>query len=137
MTSQTCRRARHSLSLLHAHFVLVSKYRPAAFTDAILTFAENTMYGVCAELDAELVEHNGWTDHVHMLIGYPPTLPISTLVQRLKGRTAHAVRRGFTSVCVCVRMRGQLWLPPYFALACDGPPLSIIEQYIDGQAGPL
>jgi putative transposase len=38
---------------------------------------------------------------------------------------------------VCARMRGHLWSPSYFAVSCGGAPLSIIKQYIDGQARPL
>jgi putative transposase len=123
--------------LLHAHLVFVTKYRRPVFTDAMLTFTENTMRGVCADLDAELVEFNGQADHVHLLVAYPPTLPISVLVQRLKGRTAYAVRRAFTGACVRAHMRGHLWSPSYFAVCCGGAPLSIIKQYIDGQARPL
>jgi REP element-mobilizing transposase RayT len=37
---------------------------------------------------------------VHLLVAYPPTLVISTLVQRLKGRTVYAVRREYTGACV-------------------------------------
>ena len=46
MTTQTYRRARHSVSLLHAHLVFVTKYRRPVFTDAMLTFCEQTMRGV-------------------------------------------------------------------------------------------
>ena len=70
------------------------------------------MRTVCAELDVELVEFNGEADHVHLLVAYPPTLAISVLVQRLKGRTAYAVRREFTGACVRARMRGHLWSRP-------------------------
>ncbi|WP_176234853.1 IS200/IS605 family transposase [Mycobacterium simiae] len=86
---------------------------------------------------AELVAFNGEADHVHLLVSHPPTLAISTLVQRLKGRTAYAVRREYTGACVRARMRGHLWSPSYFAVSCGGAPLSIIKQYIDGQARPL
>jgi len=103
----------------------------------MLTFCEHNMRTACAELDVELVEFNGETDHVHLLVAYPPTLAISTLVQRLKGRTAYAVRRELTGVCVRARLRGHLWSPSYFAVSCGGAPLSIIKQYIDGQARPL
>ncbi|ASX03551.1 IS200/IS605 family transposase [Mycobacterium intracellulare] len=137
MTTQDYRRARHSVSLLHAHLVFVTKYRRSVFTDAMLTYCETTMRTVCAELDVELVEFNGEADHVHLLVAYPPTLAISTLVQRLKGRTAYEVRREFTGACVRARMRGHLWSPSYFAVSCGGAPLSIIKQYIDGQSRPL
>lgn len=125
------------MSLLHAHLEFVTKYRRRVFTDAMLTYAETTMRSVCGDLDAELVEFNGEADHVHLLVAYPPTLSISVLAQRLKGRTAYAVRREFTGVCVRARMRGHLWSPSYFAVSCGGAPLSIIKQYIDGQARPL
>lgn len=125
------------MSLLHAHLVFVTKFRRKLFTDAMLTFAETTMRTVCAELDVELVEFNGETDHVHVLVAYPPTLAISVLAQRLKGRTAYEVRREYTGACVRARMRAHLWSPSYFAVSCGGAPLSIIKQYIDGQARPL
>ncbi len=107
------------------------------FTGQMLTFCEHTLRAVCAELDVELVEFNGQADHIHLLVAYPPTLATSTLVQRLKGRTAYAVRREYTGACVRAGMRGQLWSPSYFAVSCAGAPLSIIKQYIDGQARPL
>lgn len=125
------------MSLLHAHLVFVTKYRRAVFTDAMLTDTEQTMREVCADLAVELVEFNGETDHVHLLVAYPPTLAISVLAQRLKGRTAYEVRREFTGACVRARMRGHLWSPSYFAVSCGGAPLSIIKQYIDRQARPL
>ena len=117
--------------------MFVTKYRRPVFTDEMLTFCEHTMRAVCAELDVELVEFNGEVDHVHLLVAYPPTLALSTLVHRLKGRTAYAVRREFTGRCVRAHMRGHLWSPSYFAVSCGGAPLSIIKQYIDGQARPL
>ena len=91
---------------------------------------------VCADLDAELVDFNGETDHVHLLVAYPPTLAISQLVQRLKGRTAYHVRREFTGACARACMRGHLWSPSYFAVSCGGAPLAIIKQYIDNQTRP-
>jgi putative transposase len=125
------------VSLLHAHLVFVTKYRRRLFTGPILTFCEHTLRAVCDQLDVELVEFNGEPDHVHLLVAYPPTLPISTLVRRLKGGTAYAVRREYTGACVRARMRVHLWPPSYLAVSCGGAPLSIIKQYIDGQARPL
>jgi putative transposase len=127
MTTPTYRRARHSVSLLHARLVFVTKYRRSVFTDDMLTYCENIMRSVCDDLGAELVEFNGEADHVHLLAAYPPAVAISQRVQRLKGRTAYAVRREYTGACVRARMRGRRWLPSYFAVSCGGTPLSIIK----------
>jgi putative transposase len=94
------------------------------------------MRAVCAEPGVELVEFNGETGHVHLLVAYPPTLAICVLAQRLKDRTADSVRREFTGACVRVRMRGHLSSPSHFAVSRAGAPLSNITQYIHGQARP-
>lgn len=102
------------MSLLHAHLVFVTKYHRPVFTTPMLTFCEHTMQAVCAELEVEPIEFNGESDHVHPMLADPPTLAISAVVQRLKGRTAYAVRREFTGVCVRAHMRGHLWSPSLF-----------------------
>ena len=40
------------------------------------------------------MEFNGGTDHVHLVVAYPPTLAISVLVKRLKGREGMRLRVG-------------------------------------------
>lgn len=84
------------MSALHSHLVFVTKFRRPIFTHDMLTFCEHTMRTVCAVLDVEPVEFNGEPDHTHLPVTYPPAPAISTLVQRLTGRTAHAVRREYT-----------------------------------------
>ncbi|ORV64619.1 hypothetical protein AWC06_06015 [Mycobacterium fragae] len=77
-----------------------------------------------------MVEFNGEADHAHPLVAYPPTQAISTLMQRLKSRTANSVRRESTGACVPAPMCSHLWSPSYFAVSYGGAPSSIIKQYI-------
>jgi putative transposase len=74
------------VSLSHAHLVFVTTHRRRVFTNPMLAFAEATTGAVCADLNTELIEFNGETDHVHLLAASPPTLVISVLAQRLKDR---------------------------------------------------
>jgi REP element-mobilizing transposase RayT len=46
-------RTRHSVSLLYAHLVFVTKYRRRVFNHAMLTDCEDTLREVCTTLDAE------------------------------------------------------------------------------------
>jgi putative transposase len=62
----------------------------------MLDACERIMRGLCAEMGAELREFNGDNDHVRLLVRYPPKLPVSTLVNRLKGVSAHYLRKKFT-----------------------------------------
>jgi putative transposase len=65
--------------------VFVTQYRRPVFTNDILTVGKHASGVVRAELDVDLVEFNGETDHLHLLVAYPAVLAISTLTQRLKG----------------------------------------------------
>jgi putative transposase len=115
--------------------VFVTNYRRPVFTREMLTFCEHTTHAVCAELDINLVEINGDTDHLHPLVAYPHTLAISTLAHRLNGRTAYPVRREHTARRVRAHMCGHLESPPS-SVSCGNAPPSITHQYIDGQARP-
>ncbi len=114
----------------------MTKYRRDVFDGAMLTACERVMRGLCAEMGAELREFNGETDHVHLLVHYPPRLPVSTLVNRLKGVSAHYLRKEFAGRVNRHLMHGHLWSPSYFAASCGGAPLEIIEQYIEQQKRP-
>jgi putative transposase len=89
----------------------MTNYRRKVFADAMLTFCEPTMHDVCTELDVELIEFNAEANHLRLLIAC-----------RRKRRTAYAVRREYTGVCVRARMRGHLWSPSYFAISCQAHP---------------
>jgi len=40
---------------------------------------------VCSDFEAELIKFNGESDHVHLLVNYPPKVSVSSLVNSLKG----------------------------------------------------
>ena len=45
---------------------------------------------VCADFEAELVEMDGGSDHVHLLVHYPPKVAVSRLVNSLRGVSRHS-----------------------------------------------
>ena len=130
------RRGRSVVFNLHVHLVFVTKYRRDVLNDPMLTYCEQVMRNVCHDLDATLKEFNGEDDHVHLLVHYPPKLAISTLVNRLKGVSAHYLRKEFTGRINRHIMHGHLWSPSYFASSCGGAPLEVIKEYIKGQKRP-
>jgi putative transposase len=116
--------------------VFVTKYRRGVLDDTMLRCCEAAMRKVCADFDAELREFNGEADHVHLLVGYPPKVAVSALVNSLKGVSARRLRAGFTGRVNHASMHGHFWSPSYFAASCGGAPLSIIRQYIEQQQRP-
>jgi REP-associated tyrosine transposase len=130
------RRGRHVVSALHAHLVFVTKYRRGVLDDDMLSSCEQVMRKVCGNFGAELREFNGEADHVHLLVHYPPKVPISALVNSLKGVSARRLRAQYPGRVNRASMRGHFWSPSYFAASCGGAPLSIIRQYIEQQQRP-
>jgi len=126
------RTGRHLVSALHVHLVFVTKYRRGVLTGEHHAYLPDVFAKVCADFGAVLVECNGEDDHVHLLIEYPPKVPVAALVNSLKGVSARRLRQRFR-----VRThREHLWSPSYFAASCGGAPLSIIRQFIEGQRTP-
>jgi len=129
------RHGRHCVFVLHVHLVFVTKYRWRVFNDEHLRHLETVFRGVCADFGAELAEFNGETDHVHLLVDYPPKVSVSHLVNSLKGVSARVMRRDHPELHHRF-WRGHLWSPSYFAGSVGGAPLSVLRQYIENQQRP-
>ena len=131
------RRGRHVVSALRIHFVFVTKYRRGGPGADMLVSCEDAMRKVCGDVGAGLREFNGDDDHVHLMVEYPPKIPVSGLVNSLKGVSARRLRPEFTGRVNRHIMHGHFWSPSYFAASCGGAPLSIIRQYIEQQRAPV
>jgi putative transposase len=127
---------RHCVFLLHVHLVFVTKYRRKAFTKEVIDFMKPIFEKVCRDFEAELIECDGESDHIHLLINYPPKVSVSKLVNSLKGVSSRKVRQQkFNSVDS--KLWGKsLWSPSYFAGSCGGASLDIVKQYIEEQDTP-
>jgi putative transposase len=91
---------------------------------------------ICTMFETRLIEFEGESDHVHILIDYPPKIAISKLVNSLKGVSSRLLRKEFPLLST-FSLKNQLWSPSYFAGSCGGAPLTIIKQYIENQTTPI
>src|SRR3982751_1049698 len=126
------RTGRHCVFNIHVHLVFVTKYRRHVFSKTVLHRMQQIFEEVCTGFEAEIVGFDGERDHVHVLINYPPKVPISKLVNSLKGVSSRLLRKEFP-VLSNNYFKGVLWSPSYFAASCGGAPISIIKQYIQQQ----
>ncbi|MHB1721237.1 MAG: IS200/IS605 family transposase [Acidimicrobiales bacterium] len=136
MATTQVRLGAHSATSLHAHLVFVTKYRRKVLREQHLARLEELLCNTCDHLGASLIEFNGESDHVHLLVSYPPALAVSTLVMRLKGTSARTLR----SICPDLRRafgrhRG-LWSDSYYAASVGGAPISVLRQYIEQHNRP-
>ena len=128
------RRSNHSVTKLVVHLVFVTKYRRKVLDTMALDWLQHLFAMVCMELDCRLISADGEADHFHLLVEYPPTISISELVQRLKGRASKQLREARPDIAKRY-WRDVLWTPSYFAVSAGGAPLSAIRKYVDNQRG--
>lgn len=131
-TSSSLRTGRHCVFNLHVHLVFVTKYRYGVLTPEALESLGKIFEDVCRDFEAELVETNGEEDHVHLLVHYPPKVPVSKLVNSLKGVSSRLLKKKHPEL-EKKYFKGKLWSPSYFAGSCGGAPISVIRQYVEQQ----
>jgi putative transposase len=128
---------RHAKYLLHAHIVFTPKYRKKIFTKEHLNLMEEVFNDICKMNDSSLEEFDGESDHVHLLITYPPRIALSVLVNSLKGVSSRKLRQNFK--VFQKEYWGEdvaLWSRSYFVASVGGAPIEILKQYIEQQNTP-
>ena len=129
------RPGRHVVYNLQAHLVLIPKYRLAVINERVFSVLEAAWRQVCADFGCELRE-TGWeADHVHLLVGYPPKVALSKLVNSLKGVSARRLRAADFPEVRSKLWGEHFWSPSYCAVSCGGAPLETVKRYIQAQRG--
>ena len=85
--SKDLRIGSHTVSWLTAHIVWVTKYRYKVLEGDIQKRCRDLVKQICDAEDIKILKGVVSKDHVHIHIEYRPSLNISDIVKRLKGRT--------------------------------------------------
>ncbi|MCC5670437.1 IS200/IS605 family transposase [Nostoc sp. CHAB 5784] len=128
------RKERHSVSDLKTHLVCVTKYKEKIFTAQSLELIHKSFVEVSQKMDFNVLEFNGESDHVHVLLEYPPKLSISQIVNSLKGVSS---RRYGQAGYPKPYNKEALWSPSYFVSSVGGAPIEVLKKYIQNQEKPL
>lgn len=136
INNDAVRKGRHCVFDMHVHLVFVTKYRHRVFADEHLTRMETIFHDVCESFDCQLEEFNGETDHVHLLVSFPPTVEISRLVNSLKGVSSRYLRKEYPELAAHYWRAKRLWSGSYYAGTSGGAPLNTLKRYIEKQNRP-
>ena len=129
------RSGRHCVFQLHAHLIFTPKYRRRVFEGVHIEAMREIFARVCEGFHVELAEFNGESDHVHLLVNFPPSVELSKRVNSLKGVSSRLLRKQFPELEKRY-WKNVLWSRSYFAASCGGAPLEIIRQYVEQQKTP-
>jgi putative transposase len=130
------RTGRHCVFVLYAHLVFVTRYRHPVFAARHLERIQQIMRDVCTDFETKLAEFNGESNHVHLLVNFPPKVALPRLVNSLKGVSSRRMRQEFPDLRRHYWRANRLRSASYFAGSVGGAPISVLRQYIErpGQA---
>ena len=124
------RKTSHSVYDLKFHIVWVTKYRYKVLRGKIAMRVRDIIRQLCNQLDVQILTGHVSSDHVHLLLSVPPTISVSTLVQKLKGASSRKLLQEYTELSKCYWGR-HLWARGYFAVTTGNVTDEIIRQYIE------
>ena len=129
---QGFRRERHSISTLTVHLVCVTRYRRKVLDAKALEWLQNHASQMFSKMRCVVLACDGESDHLHLLVEYPPKLSVSALVNAFKGTSSRGLRQARPDIASRYR-GGVLWSPSYFAASAGGAPLEKVKQYLEQQ----
>ena len=119
----------HTVSRLTVHLVWVTKYRYKVLTGDIQKLCRELLIQVCDTEDIRILSGVVSKDHVHMHIEYPPSVSLSNLLKRMKGRTSRLLQKEYTELSK--RYWGKhLWGIGYGAWSTGNITEEIVQEYL-------
>jgi putative transposase len=133
------RRERHTVSDLKIHLIskihliCVTKYRRKIFTYESLELIHTSFINDSHKMDFNVLKFNCESEHIYVLLEYPPRLSISQIVNSLKG--VFSRRYGQAGYPKTDR-KDALWSPSYFVSSVGCVPIEVLKKYIQNQENP-
>jgi putative transposase len=126
-----------SVYKLTVHIVFVTKYRKKAISVDILNRLENIFQETLEKWDCQLIEFNGESDHVHLLVSYKPEISLSKLIANLKTVSSRLIRRDFPLLSSKYFYgKPYFWTGAYFVSSCGGVTVEQLKKYVEAQDAP-
>ena len=131
MKSKTFKnRNKKRQNLLYDHIVFHTKYNRPMLNKQMRSRTKEIICKVMDDLGCEIIEIDVLKNHVHLLFGYPPTLPPSKVVNKVKGISSRWLRREFPIlVKMCPKALWQVKVAHYSV----GNEIKRVRKYIRNQ----
>ena len=133
--SKDLRIGSHTVSWLTAHIVWVTKYRYKVLEGDIQKRCRELVKQICDVEDIRILKGVVSKDHVHIHIEYRPSLNISDIVKRLKGRTSRRLQEEYPALSK--RYWGRhFWAIGYGVWSTGNITDAMVEEYLEHHRKP-
>jgi putative transposase len=124
----------HSKYLLKAHLVFVVKYRKQLLTYPINKSVKQIMFDIANESDFEIEVMECDKDHIHLMIDYPSTLSVVSIVNRLKAVSTNRIWKQIGNLLKTHFWKERtFWSDGYFVASTGDVSSDTIRMYIESQ----
>ena len=133
--SQQQRHGSHTVSRMTAHIVWATKYRYPVLRGDLQQRCRALLLQICDAEDVQILKGVVSKDHVHMHVEYRPSLAISELVRRMKGRTSRILQQEYP------QLRKQYWGRHFWGIgygvwSTGNITEAMIQEYLEHHRGP-
>jgi putative transposase len=126
-----------SVYKLTAHIVFVTKYRRKAINEEILLRLKEIFASTLSKWESVLLDFNGESDHVHLIIDYKPDIALSKLIANLKTVSSRLIRKEFPYLAgKYFYNKPYFWTGAYFVASCGGVTVEQLKKYVENQNSP-
>jgi putative transposase len=117
----------NTFTCLHYHVVFSTKHREPWLRPEVRERVWAYLGGIARENKVVPLLIGGMDDHVHMLLGIPPTLCLSEAVKQVKGGSSGWIKQNFPGC------RGFSWQDGYGAFTVSKSQDEAVNEYIRNQ----
>ena len=120
---------------MQVHIVWVTKYRYKVLTGEIQQCCRELIIQICDAEDIRIIKGVVSKEHVHMHIEYPPSISVSNIVKKLKGRVSRKLQQEFPELSK--KYWGQhFWAIGYGAWSTGNVSEEMVEEYLEHHRNP-
>lgn len=118
----------------HFHLIWATKYRHQTFTsDELVSEMKAILLMVAEDNDITIEKMEVMSDHVHVLISFPPSKAPTSAIKALKGRSAFIFLKRHPEIRRSQYWGGHLWSPSYYMSTLGNMSKEVVENYINNQ----
>lgn len=126
------RKTAHSVYDIKYHLVWITKYRKPVLHGEVAKRLRKLVRQTCTAMDVYIISGHVAVDHVHLLVSVPPSIAVSELMKRVKGRSSRRLLEEFGELSRQFWGR-HLWARGYFAASSGNVTDEVIREYIEAQ----
>jgi putative transposase len=124
------KRTRPAADNSNWHFVWIPKYRRPVLVGKVSARLVELLHQKTAELGGEIFDLTVQPAHVHLFCSFPPTIAPYQIMYRLKGFTAHELRKEFPEL---KSRLPNLWTRSYYVGTAGHVSAETIRRYSEAQ----